>query len=905
MRIVALYAPAGYGKTVLSGQIAGRNRAVCDCKEAATPWLFARGVVHALASLGTEGAPALAQFEIALTHLEADASSAIGPLLDAWRGADGDYTFVFENAESLTASSPLIPMLERLLAFRGQRRIVICARSPLPLRLSRVASLETIVVFRARDLRFTAAETQEIVKREGRDRTAEIMQLTEGWPILVQALKNSVVDTATSFSLERLTNSSSELGGYLHEEVLREVDRDALDALIALAAIPNARPVDVERALQREGRSIIDWMTRERPFLTCSQSDTYEVHPLLAAVIREKHAAACADALRAAAEGARANDEQIRLAELLCALGDYPAAAAAIDRREVLYHSSPPAALARVISSLPKSELRNRPTLWAMALLLAVFIAEPAEWLKEARYMWRLVRNGPDESAIVNVAAAVVSVFTLHGAYDEASAALDAASLLASRHSAAAATLRFRRATIAAQCGLHAEALESWNAIEAIFSGIDASCALGMYDIVARVARARGDRRLERSALRDAMEAAERSQLAVLKAAVILDAAFGAWFAGEEAVYREWLANLRTYLQTPIARGVAHFVHCADGSHRQAPLGNESLKSRALAYLIACGGCSSAGEALWCAERALEAATLARQPFYEVLGALAVAAFDSGRAAEMQAKAKDTGARVQSQALHDAIDGALSANPDCGFLAPFLSRLRSIGHEAMPSFRVSTLLRTVERAGAYIDLTDREIEIIVLLATMRRAMNARDIGRYIHPDRDTPDATNLVKVYVNRVRGKLGKQAILSTRDGYTLANDGHDDLLEIENLARLCQARNDPPNRTRLTDALATLEWEWFGPIELRIAGAARTLKISLIQTALACGDGQEARKLASDFVACDSCDEEARELLIRAYLLLGDQTGAMREYRNYRDVLKRELDAQPGEHLLRLVRA
>lgn len=54
---------------------------------------------------------------------------------------------------------------------------------------------------------------------------------------------------------------------------------------------------------------------------------------------------------------------------------------------------------------------------------------------------------------------------------------------------------------------------------------------------------------------------------------------------------------------------------------------------------------------------------------------------------------------------------------------------------------------------------------------------------------------------------------------------------------------------------------------------------------------------------IAYDPCDEGARDLAIRALLQAGDQAGAMRHYRQYRETLWAELQCEPSPALQRLV--
>ena len=96
---------------------------------------------------------------------------------------------------------------------------------------------------------------------------------------------------------------------------------------------------------------------------------------------------------------------------------------------------------------------------------------------------------------------------------------------------------------------------------------------------------------------------------------------------------------------------------------------------------------------------------------------------------------------------------------------------------------------------------------------------------------------------------------------------------------------------------------WEWFAPIERRIAELRLDAAMVLASDALQRGEGQAALSYADAMIAYDPCDEPAREVAIRAHLQMGDRPAAMRHLRQYQKTLQAELQCDPSPALLALV--
>ena len=91
-----------------------------------------------------------------------------------------------------------------------------------------------------------------------------------------------------------------------------------------------------------------------------------------------------------------------------------------------------------------------------------------------------------------------------------------------------------------------------------------------------------------------------------------------------------------------------------------------------------------------------------------------------------------------------------------------------------------------------------------------------------------------------------------------------------------------------------------WLLATRRRIAGAAEGVLREAARARLSAGDGVRAMELASRLVAANPLDEDAQELLIRAYVAMGDRAAAGTQRDACVAVFRRELGSEPGIALL-----
>lgn len=224
-------------------------------------------------------------------------------------------------------------------------------------------------------------------------------------------------------------------------------------------------------------------------------------------------------------------------------------------------------------------------------------------------------------------------------------------------------------------------------------------------------------------------------------------------------------------------------------------------------------------------------------------------------------------------------------------------------------YSVNALRMIVERDGSPIALSHRELELVLYMALKGGVCSREELLSAIWPDRACEDA-NVLRVYVNRVRARMGADAIATCDGGWRLNAGIVSDVERLESLVR--DARSSATISASLRQQLRALvslpqpqapAWEWFAPHARRIEDLRHQTLMLLGHDSLTRAKHAEARWYAERAIENDPCDEPARELLILTFLAEGSRAAALRAYRAYRDLLMNELGVAPSVDLHELV--
>lgn len=923
-KILALLAPAGFGKSTLARQLlSGKtNAAICDAHGVAGDLELARRLIPALAAETPRRTQTLTQRELMLGDAGTAVADRVNLALEAWKEPVEDSTFVFENAEYLARDQSAREFFSRLLEQRPPgREIVICSRESLRVHLTRFAPPHEILTLRAEDLAFDRTELGELFgpysARPGF--VSRVMQLSQGWPIAVFLLRRFAGEGRIESLLESLNDVAfEELHDYLADQVLASLEPQLVDALFACACIPNARVADLRAALPEERAiaALADF-SKGSPFIT-RPNDAFVLHPLLSSLLTERRSDEREELLsRVAAAHTQAKRYQ-RAAELHLARDDQEAAADVLARHEVIRDRAPSMEYARVLASLDHSLVQRYPRLWAVTAMLRMFCIDCEELLDEAESLWRTLSpevSAPERGYVMLFRIMLMSYI---GLIDEAEQTLG--DFLSSRDSAGQskdyvdAYLGYVLGVIRSRLGRLEQAERDLTTALPKVAGTDITGSGVLLTLGADIARVRGEFAVARQFIDRALESARRSGLWNYIAFDLAEACFGAWFTGDDTAFVRYGIELDDVVHRNGIRCLAFFAAAARGRTEQ-PADGDLLKFAACGHMIAAAASQEVRTATRHARAAVSAACQLRSPFTQCLAHLTLAVFDSANAARHFEEAVEAASRCESPALQNAVRAVAEGRADYGMLNAFMMRLQHERSPAAPPLEVLLTAGAVRIGGEEVALSERELALLAALSIRRETVSRARLTDMLWPELDERSARNALSVCLHRLRQHLAiDQSVVRRKDGYALHDDVRVDLWEIDRTvtalrarpalaeserALLCgvyeQLRRKRPARMR--------EWDWFEATERHIGELLLEVAHRLAADALSHGQVHRALELAEEMIGYDPCDEAGRELAITAHLRRGDRAAAMRQYRQYRERLLAELQCEPSEQIKELV--
>ena len=922
-RVVAIVAPAGFGKSTLVRQyLAERGGGVlCDCAGVRDDLDLARRVIPALAAENPSRVADLTQRELMLGESATSAADRVAIALQAWREpADG--CIVFESAEALAATAAGLELFGRMLEARPPgRSVVICSREPLRLHLTRYVVPHEIVTLRAADLAFDENDIRAIFAPFVNEDSAieRIARVSEGWPIAVFLLKRFASEGRISALLERLDDVAfDELHGYLADEVLGALDQRMRTALFACAALPQPTSDDLRAALDdpRIGDDFAEF-AKDSAFVEEADDGAFILHPLLASLLLGR-AAERRDALLAhVAQAHEARRDFQRAAELHMARGDQQSAARALGNIEVVSQPAPSMRYARILSSLDRSLVVRHPRLWGVTALMRIFCVDSTVLLDESETVWRTL--APDTTPLERYYVFVFRILLMSylGLFDEALAEVakfsqtvafaDPPKTMLDGH------LLYLRGLLRARRGNFDLGERDLNAALPLIDRMHVVASGTYLALGADIARVRGEWSLERQFLARARERAVNSALPNFMAFDAAESLIAAWFAGDRPAFNELAAELETAV---VRNGVAGFAYLAGVSRGRSvrPADADIPKFVVFGQLIALSRSRDDEERASLAHAALDLASSIHMPFVQALAAIACALCDPAAFDAACATAREAAGRCDAPAFVHAVNAFANEHENVGMLSNFVAQITRDRSEAAP-IALEILAGRVRVDGALARLSGRELELLTAIAQRRDATSRSRLAGMLWPDLDEFAGRNALSVCLHRLRAHLGREdAIERDADGYRLHVDAFVDVWEIERAAAALRSRERMRESERaalhrawerLCEARsAALErWEWFDPAMRRMNDLRTAIAHRLAGDALESGDPDAALAYAVDVVAYDPCDEPAREIAIRAHLANGDRAAALRSYRQYRDVLRSELQVEPSAALSALL--
>ena len=265
--------------------------------------------------------------------------------------------------------------------------------------------------------------------------------------------------------------------------------------------------------------------------------------------------------------------------------------------------------------------------------------------------------------------------------------------------------------------------------------------------------------------------------------------------------------------------------------------------------------------------------------------------------------------------IRNALSAAFEAGrPD---IVPSLQAALSAAEDSRrPQCELDVLAAEVRRRGRIVPLSRGERALIVALALTRRPQTRAELVEMLYPHLDEEMAAVQLRVYVHRVRRRVGDQdVIVFQNDAYRLGTSVVVDFWDIEaEIAAAVREKgplmtatslrlNNFRSRLRRRDSSWGRDFEWSIALERRLQALLFDVTVRLGEAALADGALSAAARYAAEIFDIDPCDERGAELTIRTHLATGDRAAASRAFRRYERVLRDEFGAQPSYELSALI--
>jgi class 3 adenylate cyclase/DNA-binding SARP family transcriptional activator len=926
-RIVALVAPAGFGKSTVALQFARQagRFAVCDCRDIETAAQLGQRVLSALCDESPSLSEELSRRQLLMRQQDALVTSYLPVVLESWSSNPEPSVFIFENVERIDGSRDVTEFFLRLLAAIPEHRtLVICSRIPLRARLTRFAPPHAIAVLRSSDLAFDQAEIGEIFEDLRPDAGAleGVAAQSRGWPIAVllfarfqrEGRLRELLDRANQLAFE-------ELYEYLATEVLESLPAPAMDALVACALIPQPSLKELASAL---GELNIEQTLRDTaqdlPFVTLNPEGVLDIHPLVGAMLRENYKSRREDLLARAVQAMEAEGNWTRAARLHLERGAKRDAAVALGAENFgALTQGYPIEYWTVLSELDQADVLRSPILWYGTVHERRFRVDPKVILAEATTLYRSLETSTVPSGRIAVAVFYALFLSDFGRHAEGEQLLrDLAAQLAIPEALADnfhGSLVHIRAAILARMGRLTEAQEQFDRAAPVIAGRHISVSIAAMNRAASVARMRGSVEEERRLLEQSVEWARQSLVTTLAARALAEAAFGAWFAGDDQRLAPLLLELEDFIRREGIPGFEDLVGAFRGRTEFQENGLETpywrMNARVIAASAAVGSKDSARHALLAVKTSDEYGDPAWQAITRVVAAEVGAEQRSALLKEAAAFA----ALVESPQLQNSVAAVRRGQGDLGFLRALLERLQR-GPGSHPQLRLQLAQRALAVSDTSVALSKREFELLLALASNRQGLPRTQLIELLWPDGDEAKSRNALNVLVHRLRSRIGGAEVVSLEgDRYAIEASVQVDVWNAEETWRTLRSRRNLSKGevTRLREVVPLLRAcsrstalpEWFEPFARRYAEAAQQAATVLARSALAAGDSRGALSVAREMVDYDPLDETAREILIKALIASGDRAAASRELRYYRQFLRTELEAEPSVEFMKQLEA
>ncbi len=282
---VTVVAPAGFGKTTLAAQWAGRDRRAfawltLDRRDD-DPIVLLRSLTAALASVS----PA--------ARVDGTDATAVA-VASAVRRAPEPFVLVVDDAHLLRDPGCVEAMMAVAENLTPGSQVLVLGRPALALPVAQLRADDRVAELRARDLAMTVNEAEALLRHMGaglsRREAEEIGELTEGWPAALHlaglTLQRDRFDRRSTIRHLRQTDA---VVAYLRSEFLADLPRSLRSFLTRTSVLRTMSGPDCDAVLERTGsaRVLEDLARRNMLLVPLDQhGERYRYHRMLRQLLR-------------------------------------------------------------------------------------------------------------------------------------------------------------------------------------------------------------------------------------------------------------------------------------------------------------------------------------------------------------------------------------------------------------------------------------------------------------------------------------------------------------------------------------------------------------------------------------------------------------------------------------------
>lgn len=293
--VVALLAPAGYGKTSYLRQLHLEMRAAGH----PTVWLSLRGMDFDEDSLLMHIVEALRSAGVAMDEAcekNRPPGLSILHVQSAIERSNACVTLFLDDLDTLRPE--LAGIVERLLSLEHDNlRVAFSARRTPRIRLGRIQSSGRFQRIAQADLLFSFADMHELFRKRVVNVPDVFLvgsqyRMTEGWPALVQLLAQSHLSRLPALPGPGMAHANGDLATYLKEEILAGCDEDELQLLGLVALVESIDPQNISRIFSPSEypARISDIVAANPIFGRSSNGVEITINPVLADLVRSEMA---------------------------------------------------------------------------------------------------------------------------------------------------------------------------------------------------------------------------------------------------------------------------------------------------------------------------------------------------------------------------------------------------------------------------------------------------------------------------------------------------------------------------------------------------------------------------------------------------------------------------------------